>query len=216
MDLKQIGTQGPISPHCIVPLPNSNGMQLLLCYDNEGVYVNTYGKVSKNIVLQWGEMPTSVAYIGTGQIMGWGNKAIEIRSVETGHLDGVFMHKKSQKLKFLCERNDKVGALSPGVLLVSKEWLLLSDILYDPQQARDGQLVMSSAALPTRLTPVTPPLSSAERIISVCERILCQMCMRTYMRWLVLRFDWFSCVEHLGQSGQSRDELNFSEAARAD
>ncbi|PNF29405.1 Serine/threonine-protein kinase mig-15 [Cryptotermes secundus] len=101
-------TQGPISPHCIVPLPNSNGMQLLLCYDNEGVYVNTYGKVSKNIVLQWGEMPTSVAYIGTGQIMGWGNKAIEIRSVETGHLDGVFMHKKAQRLKFLCERNDKV------------------------------------------------------------------------------------------------------------
>lgn len=100
--------QGPISPHCIVALPNSNGMQLLLCYDNEGVYVNTYGKVSKNIVLQWGEMPTSVAYIGTGQIMGWGNKAIEIRSVETGHLDGVFMHKKAQRLKFLCERNDKV------------------------------------------------------------------------------------------------------------
>ena len=64
--------------------------------------------MSKNIVLQWGEMPTSVAYIGTGQIMGWGNKAIEIRSVESGHLDGVFMHKKAQKLKFLCERNDKV------------------------------------------------------------------------------------------------------------
>lgn len=54
-------------------------------------------------------MPTSVAYIGTGQIMGWGNKAIEIRSVETGHLDGVFMHKKAQRLKFLCERNDKVA-----------------------------------------------------------------------------------------------------------
>jgi len=67
--------------------------------------------VSKNIVLQWGEMPTSVAYIGTGQIMGWGNKAIEIRSVETGHLDGVFMHKKAQRLKFLCERNDKVVIL---------------------------------------------------------------------------------------------------------
>ncbi|XP_070170536.1 serine/threonine-protein kinase mig-15 isoform X10 [Polyergus mexicanus] len=101
-------TQGPICPHCIVALPNSNGMQLLLCYDNEGVYVNTYGRVSKTMVLQWGEMPTSVAYIGTGQIMGWGNKAIEIRSVESGHLDGVFMHKKAQRLKFLCERNDKV------------------------------------------------------------------------------------------------------------
>lgn len=100
--------QGVITPHCIVTLPNSNGMQLLLCYDNEGVYVNTYGRESKKIVLQWGEMPTSVAYIGTGQIMGWGNKAIEIRSVESGHLDGVFMHKKAQRLKFLCERNDKV------------------------------------------------------------------------------------------------------------
>lgn len=30
------------------------------------------------VPFQWGEMPTSVAYIGTGQIMGWGNKAIEV------------------------------------------------------------------------------------------------------------------------------------------
>ncbi|XP_066267341.1 mitogen-activated protein kinase kinase kinase kinase 4-like isoform X2 [Branchiostoma lanceolatum] len=97
-----------ILPHAIITLPNSKGMDLLLCYEDEGVYVNTYGKVIKDIVLQWGEMPTSVAYIGTGQIMGWGQKAIEIRSVETGHLDGVFMHKRAQRLKFLCERNDKV------------------------------------------------------------------------------------------------------------
>lgn len=101
-------TQAPMSPHTIVPLANPKGLQLLLCYDNEGVYVDTSGKISKNIILQWGEMPTSVAFIGSGQIMGWGNKAIEIRNVETGHLDGVFMHKKAQKLKFLCERNDKV------------------------------------------------------------------------------------------------------------
>ncbi|XP_064615647.1 misshapen-like kinase 1 isoform X2 [Liolophura sinensis] len=101
-------SQGPISPHTIVILPNTNGTQLLLCYDNEGVYVDSNGKFTKNVVLQWGELPTSVAYISTGQIMGWGNKAIEIRAAETGHLDGVFMHKKAQKLKFLCERNDKV------------------------------------------------------------------------------------------------------------
>lgn len=44
--------QNGITPHCIVTLPNSNGMQLLLCYDNEGVYVNTYGRVSKNMLLQ--------------------------------------------------------------------------------------------------------------------------------------------------------------------
>lgn len=52
------------------------------------------------------------AYIRSNQIMGWGEKAIEIRSVETGHLDGVFMHKRAQRLKFLCERNDKVRSLS--------------------------------------------------------------------------------------------------------
>ena len=27
---------------------------------DEGVYVDTYGKISKNVVLQWGELPTSV------------------------------------------------------------------------------------------------------------------------------------------------------------
>lgn len=40
--------------------------------------------------------------------MGWGSKAIEIRAVENGQLDGVFMHKRTQKLRFLCEKNDKV------------------------------------------------------------------------------------------------------------
>ncbi|CAJ0966040.1 unnamed protein product [Ranitomeya imitator] len=89
-------------------LPNTDGMELLVCYEDEGVYVNTYGRITKDVVLQWGEMPTSVAYIRSNQIMGWGEKAIEIRSVETGHLDGVFMHKRAQRLKFLCERNDKV------------------------------------------------------------------------------------------------------------
>lgn len=121
---------------------------MLLCYDNEGVYVNTHGKVSKNIILQWGEMPTSVAYIGTGQIMGWGNKAIEIRNVENGQLDGVFMHKRAQKLKFLCERNDKVDLKNrltylqfnhlfintlyyiSGIFLIQRR-LFMSNLLYD-------------------------------------------------------------------------------------
>ncbi|XP_043820622.1 misshapen-like kinase 1 isoform X5 [Dromiciops gliroides] len=100
--------QSQITPHAIIFLPNAEGMEMLLCYEDEGVYVNTYGRIIKDVVLQWGEMPTSVAYICSNQIMGWGEKAIEIRSVETGHLDGVFMHKRAQRLKFLCERNDKV------------------------------------------------------------------------------------------------------------
>ncbi|XP_058886225.1 mitogen-activated protein kinase kinase kinase kinase 4 isoform X8 [Acipenser ruthenus] len=100
--------QSSIQPHAVIILPNTDGIELLVCYEDEGVYVNTYGRITKDVVLQWGEMPTSVAYIRSNQIMGWGEKAIEIRSVETGHLDGVFMHKRAQRLKFLCERNDKV------------------------------------------------------------------------------------------------------------
>lgn len=43
-------------------------MEMLLCYEDEGVYVNTYGRIIKDVVLQWGEMPTSV---GAGQIQKW-------------------------------------------------------------------------------------------------------------------------------------------------
>ncbi|XP_025923923.1 misshapen-like kinase 1, partial [Apteryx rowi] len=99
--------QSQVTPHAIIFLPETAGLEMLLCYEDEGVYVNTYGRITKDVVLQWGETPTSVAYICSNQIMGWGEKAIEIRSVETGHLDGVFMHKRAQRLKFLCERNDK-------------------------------------------------------------------------------------------------------------
>ncbi|MEQ2162056.1 hypothetical protein GOODEAATRI_015964 [Goodea atripinnis] len=110
--------QGQVTPHAIVVLPKTDGMEMLLCYEDEGVYVNTYGRITKDVVLQWGEMPTSVAYIHSNQIMGWGEKAIEIRSVETGHLDGVFMHKRAQRLKFLTERNDKVSLKPPENQLV--------------------------------------------------------------------------------------------------
>ncbi|XP_075797231.1 nik-related protein kinase isoform X2 [Pelodiscus sinensis] len=100
--------QGTIHPHAIVILPNTNGTELLLTYEDEGVYIDIYGHFTKETVLQWGEMPASVAYLQSNQVMGWGEKAIELRSVEAGNLEGVFMHKKAQKLKFLCERNDKV------------------------------------------------------------------------------------------------------------
>lgn len=52
--------QCSIQPHAIIILPNTDGMELLVCYEDEGVYVNTYGRITKDVVLQWGEMPTSV------------------------------------------------------------------------------------------------------------------------------------------------------------
>ncbi|XP_043830565.1 nik-related protein kinase [Dromiciops gliroides] len=99
---------GTIQPHTIIILPNTSGTELLLTYEDEGVYVDIYGHFTKESILQWGETPACVAYLQSNQIMGWGERAIELRSVEAGHLEGVFMHKKSHKLKYLCERNDKV------------------------------------------------------------------------------------------------------------
>lgn len=57
-----------------------------------------------------------LAHVGTGQVMGWGEKAIEVRSVQTGQLDGVFMHKRVQAFTFLCERNEKVYTHSNTIL----------------------------------------------------------------------------------------------------
>lgn len=56
--------QSSIQPHAIIILPNTDGMELLVCYEDEGVYVNTYGRITKDVVLQWGEMPTSVGMYG--------------------------------------------------------------------------------------------------------------------------------------------------------
>lgn len=35
-------------------------MELLLTYEDEGIYVDIYGHFTKETVLQWGEMPASV------------------------------------------------------------------------------------------------------------------------------------------------------------
>ena len=50
-----------------------------------------------------------LAQVGSNQIMGWGEKAIEVRNLQTGTLDSVFMQKRRQMFRFLCERNEKVG-----------------------------------------------------------------------------------------------------------
>ncbi|KAL7668122.1 hypothetical protein ACOME3_008837 [Neoechinorhynchus agilis] len=98
-----------IIPHCIAILPNTNGTQLLLCYNNEGVYYDTSGNKFKSTRLQWGELPESVVCIAQNtQVMGWGTRAIEIRNSSTSQLEGVFTHKKIHRLKYMCEKNDIV------------------------------------------------------------------------------------------------------------
>ena len=66
MCLLQIQTS--IQSHAIIILPNTDGIELLVCYEDEGVYVNTYGRITKDVVLQWGEMPTSVGELQRQQL----------------------------------------------------------------------------------------------------------------------------------------------------
>ena len=75
-------------------------------------------QMTKNMMLQWGEMPTSVAFIGTGQIMGWGNKAIEIRSISLSFpgLEG----------KRGCTRSDLIRRERPGIFSPSYAPYLVS------------------------------------------------------------------------------------------
>ena len=40
---------------------------MLLCYDNDGVYVDNSMSIINDIKLQWGEPIASIAYISTGQ-----------------------------------------------------------------------------------------------------------------------------------------------------
>lgn len=87
-DLNQIQSQ--VTPHAIVFLPSSDGMEMLLCYEDEGVYVNTYGRIIKDVVLQWGEMPTSVGttpFHGRKRYGNVGNKYISTsRFSHSSHL----------------------------------------------------------------------------------------------------------------------------------
>nr|CAD7438340.1 unnamed protein product [Timema bartmani] len=64
--------------------------------------------------------------------------------------------------------------------------------------------------LSTAVWVISNLLTTANEVVCfllAVERMRCQTRMRPDLRWLVLRFDWFSCVEHLKRGGRSRDEL---------
>lgn len=118
-----------------------------------------YVSSCSNVVLS----RSAAAYIRSNQIMGWGEKAIEIRSVETGHLDGVFMHKRAQRLKFLCERNDKVRMVFVVVVALPLSFLPINTYfplflcsagllcLCAPRRCQPGVLHDPGALLPDEL-----------------------------------------------------------------
>ncbi|CAJ0609818.1 unnamed protein product [Cylicocyclus nassatus] len=100
-----------VVPRCIAVLPNSAGTQLVFCYDDRCVYVNTNGRLSKKVDLRWVDTTcndVSVAYLSTGKVVSWGPVAIEIYSVNTSNLDIALMYEKTFKFRFMCEFDDVV------------------------------------------------------------------------------------------------------------
>lgn len=117
-----------------------------------------------SLSLQWGEMPTSVAYIGTGQIMGWGNKAIEVRTVERNISWALnlwililsadtFGWERSSGWCFHAQEGATleipVRAQRQSILQQCQRCFIVSNLLHDAQQAGHGQLVESGC--PCRL-----------------------------------------------------------------
>ena len=78
-------------------------MELLLCYNDEGVYVNTYSEVTKDVMMQWGELPASVAYIRSGQVTILYLLMYRVATCEIGYFsraDGIYF--KIEFHKFHC------------------------------------------------------------------------------------------------------------------
>ncbi|KAK1882747.1 Misshapen-like kinase 1 [Dissostichus eleginoides] len=86
--------QSQVLPHAIVFLPSSDGMEMLLCYEDEGVYVNTYGESSRTSSCSGARCPHLL--LTSAPTRSWDGERRPLRS------------DLAQRLKFLCERNDKV------------------------------------------------------------------------------------------------------------
>lgn len=99
---------GGINPLAILKLPDHEMAELFLLHDKTGITVDKYSDIVADCKLDWEEPPHSIALAAPSSLLGWGTRAIEIRSGLTGELEGTFKHKRDSKLKYLCARDNKV------------------------------------------------------------------------------------------------------------
>merc|ERR1712100_769398 len=100
-----MGDRDSIKVHEIVHIPDPNGgMKTILLFDQTGVIIDKYSDIEQELEFDWAELPSSVALATPTSMLGWGAKSIEIRSCATGVQEGVFKHKRSTRLTYLCAR----------------------------------------------------------------------------------------------------------------
>ena len=77
-------------------------------YTGSGVLVDSMGDTIADLELPWEVLPSSIVLAAPGSLLGWGKNSIEIRSTESGALEGTFKHRRATRLRYLCSHRNKV------------------------------------------------------------------------------------------------------------
>ncbi|KAM9180299.1 nik-related protein kinase [Dugong dugon] len=97
-----------IIPQNIVILPDCLGIGMMLTFNAEALSMEANEQLFKKILEVWKDIPSSVAYECTQRTTGWGQKAIEVRSLQSRVLESELKRRSIKKLRFLCTRGDKL------------------------------------------------------------------------------------------------------------
>ncbi|KAM9576630.1 nik-related protein kinase [Trichechus inunguis] len=92
----------------IVILPDCLGIGMMLTFNAEALSMEANEQLFKKILEVWKDIPSSVAYECTQRTTGWGQKAIEVRSLQSRVLESELKRRSIKKLRFLCTRGDKL------------------------------------------------------------------------------------------------------------
>ncbi|CAK7313785.1 Nik-related protein kinase [Vulpes lagopus] len=92
----------------IIILPDSLGIGMMLTFNAEALSLEANEQLFKKILEVWKDIPSSVAYECTQRTTGWGQKAIEVRSLQSRVLESELKRRSIKKLRFLCTRGDKL------------------------------------------------------------------------------------------------------------
>ncbi|XP_059765929.1 nik-related protein kinase isoform X1 [Balaenoptera ricei] len=97
-----------IIPQNIIILPDSLGIGMMLTFNAEALSMEANEQLFKKILEVWKDIPSSVAYECSQRATGWGQKAVEVRSLQSRVLESELKRRSIKKLRFLCTRGDKL------------------------------------------------------------------------------------------------------------
>ncbi|XP_004780005.1 nik-related protein kinase isoform X1 [Mustela putorius furo] len=97
-----------IIPQNIIILPDSLGIGMMLTFNAEALSMEANEQLFKKILEVWKDIPSSVAVECTQRTTGWGQRAIEVRSLQSRVLESELKRRSIKKLRFLCIRGDKL------------------------------------------------------------------------------------------------------------